>query len=86
METFVEVIWHDAHADVTSWIELDDLDADPCVVVSVGLLLPEAKDHHVVIAQSHNSQEQFDCVLSIPVGMIRSMRVLGTSTGGLWEA
>jgi hypothetical protein len=79
--TYVEIIWHDAHADVTSWIELDDLDDEPCVVVSVGVLLPSVKKNHVVVCQSSNSQDQFDCVLAIPVGMIKSMRVLGV--GGL---
>lgn len=79
--TYVEIIWHDAHADTTSWIELDDLDHDPCVVVSVGQLLPSAKKDHVVICQSSNTEEQLDCVLCVPVGMVKSMRVLGV--GGL---
>ena len=77
--TYVEIVWHDAHALTDSWIELDDLDDEPCVVISVGQLLPSAKKDHVVICQSSNSQEQLDCVLCIPVGMIKSMRVLGTS-------
>ncbi len=77
--TYVEIVWHDAHADTTSWIELDDIDDDPCVVVSVGQLLASAKKDHVVICQSSNSQEQLDCVLCVPVGMIKSMRVLGTA-------
>ena len=77
--TYVEIIWHDAHADTTSWIEFDDIGNDPCVVISVGQLLPSAKKDHVVICQSSNTEEQLDCVLCVPVGMIRSMRVLGTS-------
>jgi hypothetical protein len=79
--TYVEIIWHDAHADTTSWIELDDIANDPCVVVSVGQLLPSAKKDHVVICQSSNTEEQLDCVLCVPVGMVKSMRVLGV--GGL---
>jgi hypothetical protein len=80
MATYVEIIWHDAHALTDSWIELDDIDDEPCVVVSVGhVLLPSVKKDHVVVSQSANSQEQFDCVLAVPVGMIKSMRVLGTS-------
>lgn len=77
--TYVEIIWHDAHADTTSWIELEDIGNDPCVVISVGHLLPSAKKDHVVICQSYNSEDQLDCVLCVPVGMVRSMRVLGTS-------
>jgi hypothetical protein len=79
--TYVEIVWHDAHALTDSWIELDDLDDEPCVVVSVGVLLPSVKKGHVVVSQSANTQEQFDCVLAVPVGMIKSMRVLGV--GGL---
>ena len=79
--TYVEIIWHDAHADTTSWIELDDIGNDPGVVVSVGQLLPSAKKDHVVICQSSNTEEQLDCVLCVPVGMVKSMRVLGV--GGL---
>lgn len=79
--TFVEIVWDDAHAVTDSWIELNDLDDEPCVVVSVGVLLPSVKKGHVVVSQSANSQDQFDCVLAVPVGMIRSMRVLGV--GGL---
>jgi hypothetical protein len=81
MTVFVEVIWHDAFADTTSWIDLDAIDDEPCAVVSVGILLPDRKRDHVVLCQSQNVNEQIDCVLAIPVGMVRSMRVLGS--GGL---
>ena len=80
MATFVEVIWHDAHADTDSWIDVDEIDENPCVVVSCGILIPSAKPNHVTLCQSSNSFEQIDCVLSVPVRMIKSMRVLG---GGL---
>ena len=79
--TYVEIIWHDAHALTDSWIELDDIDDEPCVVISVGQLLPSAKKDHVVICQSSNTEDQLDCVLCVPVGMVKSMRVLGV--GGL---
>ena len=76
MTTVVEVIWHDAHADTTSWIDMSDIDSDPCVVTSIGILLPNAKPDHIVLAQSQNSFDQIDCVLSIPVGMVQSMRAI----------
>jgi hypothetical protein len=76
--TFVEIIWHDAHADTTTWIEKDEISENPCVVVSCGILLPEAKPDHIVLSQSMNSYDQLDCVLSVPVGMVQSMRVLGS--------
>ena len=69
---------HDAHADTTTWIEKDEISEQPCVVVSCGILLSDAKPDHVVLVQSLNSYEQVDCVLSIPVAMVQSMRVLGS--------
>jgi hypothetical protein len=81
MATVVEVIWHDAHADTTSWIGVDDIGDDPCVVMSVGILLPDTKPNHIVLVQSQNSFDQLDCVLSIPVAMVKSMRAV--FAGGL---
>ena len=78
MATFAEIVWHDAHADTNTWIEKDGIDEQPCVVVSCVILLPDAKPNHVVLVQSLNSYEQVDCVLSIPVAMVQSMRVLGS--------
>lgn len=78
MATFIEIVWHDAHADTSTWMEKDEIDPNPCVVVSCGILFPDAKSDHVVLGQSLNSYEQVDCVLSIPVAMIQSMRVLGS--------
>lgn len=78
MATFVEIVWHDAHADTNTWIEKDAIDTNPCVVVSCGILLTEVKANHIVLAQSQNSYDQFDCVLSVPVKMVQSMRVLGS--------
>lgn len=81
MATFVEVVWHDAHADTNTWIDISEIGSDPCVVVSVGILLPETKPDHIVLAQSQNSFDQLDCVLAIPVAMVKSMRAI--FAGGL---
>ena len=78
MATFAEIVWHDAHADTNTWIEKAGIDEQPCIVDSCGILLPDAKPNHVVLVQSLNSYEQVDCVLSIPVAMVQSMRVLGS--------
>ena len=78
MATFVEIVWYDAHADTSTWMEKDEIDQKPCVVVSCGILLPDAKPDHVVLSQSLNSYDQVDCVLSVPAGMVQSMRVLGS--------
>jgi hypothetical protein len=47
--TYVEIVWHDAHALTDSWIELDDLDDEPCVVVSVGVLLPFSEERIMLL-------------------------------------
>ena len=81
MATFVEVVWHDAHADTSNWIDIGEIGCDPCVVISVGILLPETKPNHIVLAQSQNSFDQLDCVLASPVAMVKSMRAI--FAGGL---
>lgn len=81
MATFVEVVWHDAHADTSNWIDIGEVSCDPCVVVSVGILLPNTKPNHIVLAQSQNSFDQLDCVLAVPVAMVKSMRAI--FAGGL---
>ena len=52
MATFVEVVWHDAHADTSNWIDIGEVGFD-----------------------------QLDCVLAIPVAMVKSMRAI--FAGGL---
>ena len=69
------VVWHDAHAEL-SWVAFDDIDPEPCVVETIGWLLPEAKKGHVVVAQSITNEDGLDNVLCIPVGMIVSVRVI----------
>jgi hypothetical protein len=46
-------------------------------VESTGLLIPDAKPGHVVLAQSMISDEEtVDGVLAIPVGMVRNIHSL----------
>ena len=72
----VLVVWHDAFADTSSWMEVADIDDEPCVVNSVGFLIPDAKQGHVVIAMSNNSHDYIDSVLAIPVGMVQQITLL----------
>lgn len=77
--SIVCVTWHDAHTDTETWTPISDIDADPCVVRTVGFLLPNAKVDHVVVAQSFidyaDDERDVDSVLCIPVGMVKSMVV-----------
>ena len=75
--TRVLIVWHDAHAVCDGgWCELADITDEPCVVDTVGWLLPNAMKGHVVVAQSITVDDHIDSVLSIPVGMIKSMSVI----------
>lgn len=72
----VRVTWFDAFAETSSWIEIDDIDDEPCEVMSVGFLLADAKKDHVVIAQSINDNDSIDSVLCIPVAMVAKTELL----------
>ena len=76
--TTVLVTWHDAHSGAESWINIKDLDTEPAEVQSVGFLLATSdggKPDHVTLYQSRN-EDSLDHVLHIPVGMVRTMKVL----------
>lgn len=76
----VLVTWNDAHAVTDSWEDIDALDSSPCVVSSVGFVLPHVKAGHVVLAQSLIDDDGVvDNVLAIPVGMVRSVSVLSSA-------
>lgn len=73
----VEVIWHDAHSiGQGEWCSSSDISEEPCVVTTIGWLLPGAKEDHVVIAQSITNEGDLDSVLCVPVGMVKSMKIL----------
>lgn len=79
-QQLIHIVWHDAHSVSETWATKQDIDAGPCIVSSVGWLIPGAKDEHVVIAQSRIlEQDHFDHILAIPVGMIKQInRLKGT--------
>jgi len=71
-ETLIQITWHDAHSVAPSWVEKGEIDNGPCVVVSIGWLIPNSKPDHIVIAQSYNDSDAYDHVLAIPEKMIVS--------------
>ena len=76
--TVVFVTWHDAHSGAESWINIKDLDTEPAEVQSVGFLLATSdggKPDHITLYQSRN-EESVDHVLHIPVGMVKTIKVL----------
>ena len=76
--SIVAVVWHDAHDDGSAtWVEREQIDPDPYMVVSVGILLPaDTKPDHVSVARSI-ADVYLDHILHIPTGMVQSVTVLG---------
>lgn len=69
----VMVIWHDAHSIDSGWAEISDIEDAPVVVESLGWLLPDRKQDHIVLAQSITSDESIDSILCIPVEMVKNI-------------
>ena len=76
----VYVTWTDASSDVNGWTHIADLDTNPTLVHTVGILLPEAeggRPGHLSIYQSRIvGTDQVDSVIHIPQGMVRTIKVL----------
>ena len=79
----VRIIWHDAHSVGAGWQAIDEIDDEPCVVESVGYLLPESKAGHIVITQSITDENTIDHILAVPVAMVQSMQVLSVHSVGV---
>jgi len=82
----VIVRWADAHSGAEHWAALDTDDKAEFIVCSAGHLISEAhggKPGHVTIAQSYTPDLDFDHVLHIPDGMIRSCHILSSASKNL---
>jgi hypothetical protein len=71
----VELTWLDAHAE-NAWMDIEDLDQESYIVRTIGWLMPDAKPHHVVVAQSIGVDYSVDGVLCVPVGMVVKIRIV----------
>lgn len=71
----VEITWWDAHALTSTWTDVTELSKEPRVIVSVGMLIPNAKPHHHVIVQSVDDT-RVDQALAIPDEMVVCTRYL----------
>jgi len=78
----VLVEWEDAYSYQESWISVDEIGDEPMKTISVGILLEDAKPNHVVIAQSHNGDDDYDSVLCVPVAMVTRLAVLSKDALG----
>ena len=79
----VRVWWHDAHTVASEWMDLAEIESDPCLCVSVGFLVPNAKPGHVVLVlnTAHDYAFGGDGV-AIPNEMVQSveeLQVMGDS-------
>lgn len=70
----VEVVWDDAAELVSGWS--DDIENDgPQLVISVGFLIKETKEH-IVIAQDIDEHGHHNGRSRIPRGMVKKMKIL----------
>ncbi len=77
----VRVWWRDAHAATQTWSPVEEIDPEPCIVVSVGFVLSDVKPDHVVLAQSFiDDQGEVDHVLAIPSAMVVRVESLHTAS------
>lgn len=70
----VRVLWTDAQGDAHGWTPISQLDNAPCVVTTVGHLVP-GRENHVTVALSYhhdNDEMVIDSALHIPLGMVLS--------------
>lgn len=77
--TPVRMTWHDSHDVGDGWLDPGNLDGGPCVVVTVGYLLPGAKAGHVTVAQSISDNGDVRHVFSVPVAMVDELAALDGS-------
>lgn len=68
----VRVRWHDAHSCGDGWQAIEEIDAEPYVVDSIGYVIVGAKPGHIVLAASA-SDDAVDHVLAVPLGMVREV-------------
>jgi hypothetical protein len=66
----VLIEWIDAHADANGWCDRDDLDPEPRVITTVGIVLRNVKPQHLTVALSVD-EEKVDSVISIPTAVIK---------------
>lgn len=78
--TPVRITWHDSHDVGDGWLDPGALDSGPCVVVTVGYLLPHAKAGHLTVAQSLSDAGDVRHAFSIPVGMVVEIAAFGGPT------
>jgi hypothetical protein len=74
--TMVIVEWHDAFSPNLGWCDVSEIDDQPCVVRTIGYLVPDAKRGHVTVAQSIADDDEMYGVFCVPAGMVRSIQVL----------
>jgi hypothetical protein len=68
----IRVVWHDAHGLGDSWMPIDDIDAGPRVIESVGWAVPGIKPGHLVLVNSVDD-DHVDGGLAIPIGMVKEI-------------
>ena len=72
----VVVWWRDAHQLVSGWSDSIS-DVQNRIVLTAGLLLPDAKPEHVCVLQSLDSELNMDAAIAIPVELVYEIKTVG---------
>lgn len=73
----VEICWRDAHDGAPQgWHEPEELDRDPCIVRTVGWLIPHHKPGHATVCSSWSTTGHIAEVTCIPLGMVQRIHSL----------
>lgn len=79
--SIVIITWHDTHSDEQGWLLISELTQAPAICHSIGWLLPTdagGNPDHVTLYQTRiEGSDQIDSVIHIPVGMVKSVKVVG---------
>lgn len=66
----VLVKWLDAHDENDTWISDFEIEKEPCVITSIGFIVPKGKPNHVTLAQSYSDELLYNNIIYIPDAMV----------------
>lgn len=74
----VRVEWLDAFGDTgRHWQDVESVEAEPMVMVTVGFEIPDAMEGYLVIAQTYcDLTKSVDHLIYIPDGMVLGRRLM----------
>lgn len=66
----VLVHWLDAHDETDTWVDVKEIEKDPCIITSIGFVIENGKPNHLTLAQSYSDELLYNNIIYIPNGMV----------------